>query len=181
MSVTAQEAIRIQLYQNVDPPGDQKSPYPVGQWTSQRLMTGDGTGGIINFIAAPVNAAEGARYLWSIEEAHLYCADVAADSRGGILITTGERFVDGGGGVNSGNSFPYVGMQRGFATAGGLWSYSGAYQPMRYIHQPTDGLTNNYQGVLDVNTNGATYRWFFWGYVWLPNARQQAGGPRRWP
>lgn len=177
MAILVTEAIQIKLYVP-SPPMD--SPYPVGEWVATRQITGDLTGGEIIVYFAPLSADEARKWLWSVEEMCVRCPSVETAGVH-LLAITAEPHVDGGGNVNNRT------FQRGGAlyTDGAIFTQQttvplpAVLTPTRYIHQPGGGLTNSYGMIYAPNSNGIVHVFNAWGYLWHPQARRLAGGPRR--
>ncbi len=177
MAIIVTEPIQIKLYVPSPP---QDSPYPVGEWVGSRQITGDLTGGEIIVFFAPLSASDAAKFLWSVEEMNVRNPTVEIHDYAMIAITA-EPHTDGGGTINV-RSFSKVG--HGFASGVLLSQQSGTpfdaiVTPTRYIHQPGGGLTNSYEIIYAPNSNGILHVFNAWGYVWHPQARRLAGGPRR--
>lgn len=174
MAISVTDRPDILLYQ---PGKDFENSYPIGIWKASRQQSGDGTGGSFLWTVAPASALEASRYLWSLEEASAYVASLlGASDYPTLTISTGERYIDSAGSVSS-ISYGYTwGMQGGLGRNTG--KYTIPFFQHCHIHQPGNGLTNAYQIILN-NNNAILTSLAMWGYVWHPQARRVAGGPRR--
>lgn len=177
MAITVTEPIQIKLYVPSPP---QDSPYPVGEWVGTRQITGDLTAGEISVYFAPLSANEAKKWLWSVEQMDARTASVLTSAYH-MLAITAEPHTDGGGAINN----------RTFARGGALYTSGALFTqqssspfeaintPTKYIHQPDGGLTNSYGIIFAPNSNGIVIIFNAWGYLWHPQARRLASGPRR--
>lgn len=152
-------------------------PYPIGIWFASRQTAGDATGGLFTWTVAPASAVEAAKYLWSVEDETVYVADsTAGNVYVTVTISTGERYINSSAGVES-ISFGYTWQVLQMPTIRNAGRYVSpiAWRP---IHQPGNGLTNAYMIVIP-NMNAILTSFAMWGFVWNPEARRLAGGPRK--
>lgn len=169
MSIVSTQPIRLNLY---IPQPELSSPYPVGEWRGATGFPGDLSGGYVGCIFAPPSAEQARQYLWSWEDwSAIYITNSALSLYGNILLVTAEELNESYGQGFVTNPISNVGWCP-------PWAHMQAKPPNR-IFQPEPGLTNSFGIYIDTNTNAIEYRFAAWGYIWHPNARYGAGGPRR--
>lgn len=151
------------------------SPLPLGLWKSSTVITGDGTGGKITVTVAPATAAAAALYLWSWESGTIMVSPNAVNKEIVFVMVSGERYFDSTGAVTS-VLFANQGFLRTDTSRIAAQLFDGKL--LSFVHQPGNGLTNSYAIDVD-NINGYAYSYGFWGYIWHPESRRLAGGPRR--
>lgn len=149
-------------------------PFPLGIWKAGVVITGDASGGKIVVTVAPPSAAAAALYLWSWETGSLMVSPNGAAREVCFVLVTGERYFDDTGAIVSllFNQQGYIRVDPSRTGNQLVWD------TCRFIHQPSNALTNSYAIDAD-NGNGVLFTYGFWGYIWHPEARRLAGGPRR--
>lgn len=171
MSVIAGNTCSIDLY--IPAPG-LDSPWPVGQWRSSLEVNGDATGGYFNGYFTPPNADQARKYLWSWEEASCRIDSNLVAAIAVILRLITAEFYPG---FNEYYSKAF--MMAPVAVIGETAMQATHSTGFKKIHRPVAGLTQSYNLFVDGNLNGVTYRMAAWGYLWHPQARTLASGPRR--
>lgn len=152
------------------------SPFPVGEWRGVSDPSGDASGGSVGAIFSPASAVEAAKYLWALEGYAIRIdSTLVAAIAGLVQVVTAEPFA----GVLSNEILAeaYAFMPTAVFPFTALSQQS--HSSIRRIHQPRSGLTNSFGLYVDGNLNGIQYHFNAWGYVWHPQARRLAGGPRR--
>lgn len=155
-----------------------QSPYPVGIWKAAITQVTDASGGVFRWVIGPQSAAQGSKYLWSLEAFSFITSVCTADIGLYVEVNTGEVVSRAAGleVMRLGVELSVLQAYRPNMLAG---VYGGS-QDVRlgFIHQPGGGNTNSY--ILEAtNVNAQVYTAAFWGYFWNSAARRLASGPLR--
>lgn len=174
MSVSATVNTVVDLYV---PQPALENPYPVGEWRGVGYCVGDLTGGYVETVFAPVSAEEARKYIWSWEG---YSARMATNLLAAIGVFLDLITADPPEGTISTEFYTAAGWMQPSAVTGltGL-SLFAPDRILNKLHRPGRGLTNSFTIRIDGNINTVEYRFGAWGYIWHPQARTNAGGPRR--
>lgn len=151
------------------------SPLPIGEWRAAGSLGGDASGGIASVTVAPPSAEQANRFLWSWEGASIrYDAALALFTAVLFYMVTAETI----GGLSR-EAYGVATQMVATGTIPRTATLPIPWDTMRRIHGPDGGLTNSYTIEVDLNTNLVNYYFALWGYVWHPQVRRLAGGPKR--
>lgn len=175
MSVLLTNPVYIHPYQPGPP---YESQYPIGEWRGTGVIGGDASGGYVEITFAPASAQEANNFIWSWEGASVrFDANLAVQLLAVLTLITAEPLTPLGGSTEIYIRSAYIPAVAARATAGLLmekWPAS-----LSKLHHPQAGLTNSFSIAIDGNVAGVVHRFSAFGYVWHPQVRIRAGGPRR--
>lgn len=176
MSLTGVYNIRIEPY---IPQASLDSPWPIGEWRGCLNFAGDASGGYVGAVFAPVSAAEARKFLWSWEGCSVTLGTQLLAQIVCLLdLTTAEALEPLGLSVEFYRAIGYIPPNA--VTVNTAMSMEKMPDSLRKIHRPRAGLTNSFSIYIDGNLGaGVTHYFDSWGYIWHPQARTLAGGPRR--